>query len=233
MARRRKRDVKLGDYLTVYWPYEKVPGDNWKHEHNPPRPTYRQEMVRQITQERPHHVQYWADRGYKEFEYETLDESALIAADMTIANSSSHARQEQAAVLQAVGFGGPIGGGESRALKNLFTELGKPELVKHGWVCVPVVLMAPPTRYQQGLARRAGVTAPNRRVNTYQLKKCYLFKSPLDGVPFDKFVRLARLYKDDSGKLRKAVETLLANPEAHKEIEALDTIDLLANLGGK
>jgi hypothetical protein len=55
----------------------------------------------------------------------------------------------------------------------------------------------------------------------------------MDGIHFSKFLKLARLYKNDSTSLRNAVKSLLANPEtAHREIEALDTLEILADMVG-
>lgn len=222
---------KVGDYGTTYWEYTKKP-DSYAYEFVPPRPSYRERNVTRVVEVMPHSDPYYAARGYTMDKREKIEEDAIVIADMTIANATVDARKEQSRILEHLGYRGPVGGGEARMLRNLFNELGMPNLVKHGWVQLEVEVMAQPTRWQSRQARWNGTVAPKRKVMTTQLKKCYLFKSPMESVPFDKWIKLARLYKEDKGGLRVAVNKLLANPEAHKEIEALDTIDLLANLGG-
>ncbi len=156
-----------------------------------------------------------------------------MAADLTVANSDPQSRVEQAAEFKAAGYGGPVGGGEARALKNLFTELGQPELIKRGWAQVDAYAMRKPSRWAMRQAKWSNQQPPApKKVATVRLQHCFLFKSPIDGVPFTQFIKLARMYKDDSGKLKVAVKALLANPEAHKEIESLNALEILGGLAG-
>lgn len=224
---------KVGCYYTEYWPYSynRVGQDPSSGRYQPVKPEHRDQRVMVKTGEE------W-DRTYSAtypkdvFSYLDTDDE-IAAADMTMANSSPYARREQAAVLEHLGYGGPVSGGEARALKRLFTELGKPDLIKLGWANRAIEVNRQPTARMVRRATLWGNPIPSvQRVTTVRLQHCYLFKSPIEGIPFEKFVKLARMYKDDSGQLRKAVMAVLDNPDAHKEIETLDTLEILGNMTG-
>ena len=51
-------------------------------------------------------------------------------------------------------------------------------------------------------------------------------------VPFEKFLKLARFYRDNKTGLRQAVKAVLDNPDAHNELETIDAIDALSTLTG-
>ena len=70
------------------------------------------------------------------------------------------------------------------------------------------------------------------RVNAEVMQYCYVFRSPLATVPFQKFIKLARMYRGDKGGLRAAVKGVLANPDAHTEVETIDAIEMLSNMAG-
>ena len=212
----------IGDCWTRYWDYKEAGGT---YRHVPDRPNYREYVVVTKTGEGKDSYGYLVDT------YDVLDEDQIANAELTIKNSSVNSRHEQAKILKARGYFGPVGGGEARALRNLFTELGKADLVKHGWSYNKVEVNRYPSKYLLRRALRRGIAPPPvRREWTTKLQNCYVFKSPMDNVPFEKFVKLARMYKDDSGKLRTAVLAVLANPDAHKEVEAADVLDILGNM---
>ena len=232
MGRHRRWGPKeTGSYYTEFWRY------TWdsvssRHVYTPERPSYRECQVVQKTGDEPD-PDYGPMRTYRRDTLETLTEDEIRDTEFTLKNSTPGVRHEQAKVLAHLDYGGPVSGGEARALKRLFTELGKPDLVKHGWVLATSMVMRPPTARQQRHHRWWGTPPPPAtKVETSRLQNCYVFKSPIEGVTFDKFVRLARMYKDDSGQLRKAVLAVLANPEAHKEIETLDTLEILGGMTG-
>lgn len=162
-----------------------------------------------------------------------LSAQEVADAPMTRLNSAFSAREIQSKVFRELGYNGPVGGGEARALKNLFTEMGQSDLVRHGFFRVKKTVKRAPSSYQVRRAQWSNQPAPGpREVSVEVLQECYVFKSPIPSVPFDKFVKLARMYKSDKGGLRKAVQAVLANPEAHKEVETLDCIDLLGKMVG-
>lgn len=232
MARQRHKASTVGDYCAEWWPYSYVAGNP---KYAPEKPDYRHVLVKRITDSMPHTDLWYASRGCMQFTYAIVTEDELVTAELTDKNSSPAVRREQANTLNARGYGGPLGSGEARALKRLFTELGKPDLIKRGWAVVETEVWVKPT--PRALRRHAlwggnsPAPVPVRRKGS-KLQGCYLFKSPLEGVHFSKFIRLARMYRDDSKQLRSAVVALLANPEAAKEIEALDAMDLLAGMKG-
>lgn len=228
--RRQPKIVTIGYYSTAWWE-SKLNKETGRYEQN--KPKHRSWRVRRCTGVDPHPDQYYRKVGMMQTQWEDLTEESILAAEMTVANSSSEARTEQAAILAHHGYGGPVSGGEARALKNLFAELGFTGLVKRGWARVPTKVMRPPSRWQIRNARRQGIALPaSTPVEVLALRSCYVFKSPMEGIPFDKFIKLARMYKDDDGKLKVAVKALLDNPDAHKEVETIDAIAILAQLGG-
>lgn len=218
----------VGTYVAEWWGsayWDETAEKYVKYTAEQLKPNHRKQHVKLITGVVPHPK--YADLSQKE--YKTLTPEEIVNAEMTVANSSSDARAEQAAELEHHEYHGPVGGGEARVLKSLFAELGYPDLVKHGWVHKDVLATLPPTRWQLRRAQWNNLPAPpSRKVTVSRLQKCYVFKSPMAGVHFSKFIRLARMYKDDDNQLRAAVRALLANPEAHNEIEGLDAIDILA-----
>ena len=223
--------VIVGTYVGERWPSSYK---NGAYVYDPPRPDYRHHLVKRVTEIKEHSDQWAASRGYKETVYQVVTSEELIAADLTNKNAMSCVRHEQAKELKAAGYGGPLGSGEARALKGLFTELGRPELIKRGWALVETEVWVKPTPRQ--LRRHAmwgsGPAPVAVKRSGEKLQNCYMFKSPIEGIHFSKFIRLARMYRDDSKKLRSAVVALLANPDAAKEIEALDAVELLAGMQG-
>ncbi len=162
-----------------------------------------------------------------------LNDEELCAASLTPDNHDKGCRYVQAAAFKRLGYHGPIGGGEARGLRNLFTEMGEANLVRRGYIMVNKSILRPPTQYAVRQARWQNVSVPpNRRVKVDMLQYCYVFKSPIPSVPFEKFVKLARMYKSDKGGLRRAVVAVLANPEAHKEVETIDALDILSKMVG-
>lgn len=162
-----------------------------------------------------------------------LTDTQVADARITRKNSTFSARELQARAFKKAGYHGPVGGGEARALRNLFTEMGRPELVRHGFFRTTKKVKRPPSRYQMRQAQWNNQPIPQaREVNAEVMQECYVFKSPIPEVAFDKFVKLARMYKSDKGGLRKAVVAVLKNPEAHKEVETIDCIDLLGKMVG-
>lgn len=162
-----------------------------------------------------------------------MTDRELCDAPLTLANCEIGVRDEQAAAFKRLGYHGPIGGGEARGLKNTFTELGMTDLVRRGFFRCHKTVTRPPTRYQIRSARWNGGTVPGpRQVNAEIMQYCYVFKSPLPNVPFEKFIKLARMYRGDKGGLRAAVKGVLANPEAHAEVETIDAIDMLSKMAG-
>ena len=231
---RRNRNISVvvvGTYVAEWWPSSYK---NGAYTYDPPRPDYRRHIVKQVTEIKDHSDPWYAAHGYKETVYKNIDSEELIAADLTNKNATSTVRHEQAKELAAAGYGGPLGSGEARALKGLFTELGRPELIKRGWALVETEVWVKPTPRQ--LRRHAmwgsGPAPVAVKRSREKLQNCYMFKSPIEGIHFSKFIRLARMYRDDSKKLRSAVVALLANPDAEKEIEALDAMELLAGMQG-
>lgn len=172
--------------------------------------------------------------GEKAPAYRFCTEQEIIDAVMTSKNSCSSARREQAAVLANAGYGGPVGGAEARALKSIMAEIGLPENVKRGHALVD--RKGTITQNLRGWTRRNALSngqPTTRRVERSwtALTACYVFKSPLDNVPWESFIRLARGYRGDKGGLRAAINTILADPsKANEMIDALDTIDLLAEI---
>ena len=229
MRRRDRITVVVGTYVGEWWPSAYK---NGAYVYDPPRPSYRHHLVKRVTEIKDHSDPWYAARGYKETVYQFVTSEELLAADLTNKNATSTVRHEQAKELKAAGYGGPLSSGEARALKGLFTELGRPELIKRGWALVETEIWVKPTPRQ--LRRHAiwgPAPAPIKRSGE-KLQNCYMFKSPIEGIHFSKFIRLARMYRDDSKKLRSAVVALLANPDAEKEIEALDAMELLAGMQG-
>lgn len=228
--RRSSQPINKGDYVAEWWPTRYEGGE---YKYNPEKPSYRQYLVKRVTDVVPHTDPWYASRGYSEKVYAIVSSEELLNAELTNKNSSSIVRHEQAKELDHAGYGGPLGGGEARALRRLFTELGKPDLIKHGWLTVSYVATRQPSASQIRRAAWRGSPAPvPYQVDAIKLQHCYAFKSPLEGIHFSKFIRLARMYRDDKKKLRTAVEALLANPEAAKEIEMLDAMELLAGMSG-
>lgn len=230
--RRHRWPTAIGYFRTEYWPSKQVLDERGQYRwaFDPPKPLYRNALVTQKTGEEPHPDPYYSSRGHVTSTWTRVDN--LIDKSLTLKNSSPAARVEQAKTLVDEGYRGPVSGGEACVLRRLFTELGRPELVKHGWIHKEIEVMASPTHWAQRQARWTNTTAPKRKIKTMRLQHCYVFKSPLDNVPFEKFIKLARMYKDDSKKLCEAVKAVLDNPEAHNEVEALDTLDILAKMGG-
>jgi len=167
-----------------------------------------------------------------------LSPAQVRDAFMTKGNASVSARRAQALELHAAGYVGPVKPGEARALKNVFNDLGMPDLVRRGWYGQTKTIRTRTTsRYMMRawLRRNPANTPQNIPVREYKanvLQYCYVFRSPLPEVPFTKFLKLARMYRGDKGGLRAAVKAVLANPDAHKEIETVDAIDVLAGLTG-
>ncbi len=176
---------------------------------------------------------YPSNEERDKWSYRHLNDQEVADAVLTPTNCEFGVRDAQSAAFKRLGYHGPIGGGEARALRNLFTEMGRSELVRHGYFRVTKKIMRPPSKYQ---IRRAqwnnGPMPPSREVDAEILQHCYVFKSPVPEVPFSKFIKLARMYRGDKGGLRTAVKAVLANPEAHKEVETLDCIDLLGKMVG-
>lgn len=230
--RRTKMAATVGTYMAEWWPTVYA---NGKYTHVPPKEEHRRYLVKQVTEILPHPDPWYRARGYVQNVTKIVTPTELIEADLTNKNSTPTVRHEQAAELKEAGYGGPLGSGEARALKGLFTELGKPDLIKHGWAVVESEFWVKPTaralRRHQLYGGTQPAPQPYKRMGQ-KLQNCYVFKSPLEGVHFSKFIRLARMYRDDSKKLRTAVEALLANPDAAKEIEALDAMELLAGMQG-
>lgn len=181
----------------------------------------------------PHYSSLWN-------EYDTLRDNAVrmpkeatIDLNLTVENAVIEVRRVQAQEFKRVGFQGPVGPGEARALKGVFTELGMADLVRRGFFYVARNVKRAPQKWLVRNAVRQGLPAPTgTRVNAEVLTYCYVFKSPLETVPFIKFLKLARYYRDDKNGLRDAVKAVLANPDAHKEVETIDTLDILATLTG-
>lgn len=230
----RWQKAVVGNYTAEWWGHSYYDSETKAYVKDATKPAHRTRHVSLVVGYETRESDYYPGETHQVAVTQRLTSEQIMAADMTTANSPSEARAEQAAELEEAGYGGPVGGGEARALKRLFTELGMPNLVKHGWANRRVKVQAPMSRYQRRHWLRNGGTGPAPKVerDTWRLQHCYLFKSPVAGVPWDKFIRLARMYRDDDNGLRAAVEAVMANPEAHKEIETLDTIDILAGFGG-
>ena len=223
--------VIVGTYVGERWPSSYK---NGAYTYDPPRPNYRHYLVKQVTKIKEHSDPWYAARGYTEMVYKIVTSEELIAANLTNKNATSTVRHEQAKELDEAGYGGPLGSGEARALKGLFTELGRPELIKRGWALVETEVWVKPTARQlrRHAMRGSGPASAPVKGKGEKLQNCYMFKSPIEDIHFSKFIRLARMYRDDSKKLRSAVVSLLANPDAAKEIEALDAMELLAGMKG-
>lgn len=233
MARRRRRHntAQVGNFMADWWPHV-YDYSTKTYTYTPPKPEYRERLVKLCTTTEPHSDPWYRAQGHVESTWEVLDSKQILDANMTVKNASSASRKEQAFELEEAGYHGPIGGGEARALRNLFAELGMPDLVKRGWVKRNVQVTLPPTKYQIRRAAWANnPIPPGRLVWNTRLQNCYLFKSPLENVPFEKWIKLARLYKDGKA-LRDAVVALMGNPEAHKEIETLDALEILGGMKG-
>lgn len=143
------------------------------------------------------------------------DDQAVMDLELTGTNSHVSARYEQALVLENHGYHGPIGGSEARALKRLFISLGRPEMVRLGHATREIT-----TKNSLG-----------HDVKSTRLLHCYVFKTPVDAVPFDKFIQVARWYKDDEGGMRQAVVKLMENPEeAQKMATVVDTLDAFGKM---
>ncbi len=224
-----RSSMVVGDYMTVNWKWERrtdMEGVT-KYVHVPDKPDYREAQVAQKI--------YLTPEQYSEGTYSDhiiLDEEQIRDTTFTVKNSSPQVRNEQASILAALGYDGPIGGGEARALKNLFNEIGMGDLVKRGWFNVTRTVNRQPTPRQIRRAQWYGGQTPVAQpIDVTRLQYCYLFKSPMADVPFEKFVKLARMYKGEDGRLKTAVQALLANPEAAKEIETLDALEILGGIG--
>ena len=227
--------MAVGNYRAQWWPTKYVPGLSGRGEavSDPPKPNYRKYLVAKCTAIRPHEDPYYSARGYTIADKEPISSEELLNAELTVANSDTISRHEQAVELAHAGYGGPLGSGEARGLKNLFAELGMTELIKRGWIKVECEVWRNPTARAIQRAAWRNLPAPIKtKVQTTKLQYCYVFKSPMEGVHFSKFIRLARMYKDDKGGLKAAVRAVLANPEAANEIEALDAMELLAGMKG-
>lgn len=232
MRRFSQYNAKVGMFLAEYWPshYDRNTGT---YTHKPEKPEHRALLVRQVTGIRPHSDSYCASRGLTECELKLLTDDELANAEMTDKNADLPSRKEQARELTHRGYHGPVGHGEAKVLKSLFTELGMPDLVKRGWFLRDKEVTRKPTPRQIRRAAMWGNTLPTAvKVVVPHLQYCYVFKSPMEGVHFSKFIRLCRMYQGDKVMLRGAVKAVLENPEAHKEIETLDTLEILAGLPG-
>lgn len=175
----------------------------------------------------------WAEYDKLRDEMIRMPKTATVDLNLTAKNAVIEVRRMQAQQFKAAGFEGPVGPGEARALKGVFTELGMADLVRRGFYFVTRNVKRAPLRWLVRNAARQGLPAPTgTRVNTEILTYCYVFKSPLATVPFGKFIKLSRYYRDDKSGLRDAVKAVLANPDAHKEVETIDTLDILATLTG-
>lgn len=162
-----------------------------------------------------------------------LNTQEIVNINLTKDNCEYACRGIQAHAFKEAGYHGPIGGGEARGLRNLFNETGQTDLVRRGYFEVHKTVTRPPTKYQIRRAQWNNQPAPpKRQVKVDMLQYCYVFKSPIPSVPFEKFVKLARMYKSDKGGLRKAVTAVMANPEAHNEVETIDAIDMLSKMVG-
>lgn len=179
--------------------------------------------------------------------YRFMTDAEILHAVMTNKNSTSDARREQAAVQGHLGYGGPVGGAEARSLRNIMSEIGKADHVLRGHAikCVTRTINVPIRGYSKFAAINTwykanpnpapGVTCPvptKSVTRTWDmLVECYVFKSPIDSIPWTDFIRLARAYRTDKGGLRRAISTLLADPSKAAEVlDAVNTIDVLANL---
>jgi len=225
-----RSQMGVGDYMSTHWPYERREieggGGKVKYVHTPDKPTYRTHQVVQKVA-----VPYGQEGMVSD--HEVLSEEQILDTTFNVKNSSPQVRWEQAAVFEAKGYHGPIGGGEARALKNLFVSINMEHLVKRGWFAVKTTIMRQPTPRQIRRAQWYGNSPPVASpYNVTKLQNCYVFKSPMPDVPFEKFVKLARMYKGEDGKLKTAVQALLANPEAAKEIETLDALEILGGMEG-
>lgn len=234
MARRQfsRYNAKVGMFMVDHWPshYNRTTGT---YEFNPPKPTHRQVLVKEVINVKLHDDPYYAARGYTDCEFKCLTPDELLNAEMTNKNASIKSRQEQSRELTHRGYHGPVGGGEARVLKSLFTELGMPDLVKRGWFEHEVTVKRQPSRWQVRYANMNNLSLPTpTEVQAARIQLCYVFKSPMEDVHFSKFIRLCRMYRGDKVKLRGAVKAVLDNPEAHKEIETLDTLEILAGMPG-
>lgn len=179
----------------------------------------------------------WGDDGSAPHQRAMID-SEILAANMTSLNSDLPSRYYVAKLNAEHGYHGPVQPGEARALSRCFKELGMPDLVRRSWIVRTKTLKTRRmSRYQlrawirQNPAVNTQANAPIRTVTADVLQYCYTFRSPMTDVPFTKFLKLAKLYRDKTG-LRKAVAAVLANPEAHSEIDTADAIDILAGLKG-
>jgi hypothetical protein len=201
-------------YEAEYWcgTYDR---ETWKYTDDVPQG--RRCKVRRLMGERITSLP-GATYTHKEFDWEDLTSEEIINTVFDKENSDLTTRREQAAVMYAAGYRGPVSGGEARGLKNLFADLGLPDNVRRGHV----------NHKWKALSARSW-----RGEQTFhKLQACYVFKSPSPDIPFEKFIKLARLYRSDKGGIKAAVKAVLANPDAHKEIEACDAIDALAKLTG-
>ena len=159
-----------------------------------------------------------------------------LTIDLTVTNSDATVRHYQAGLLAQQGYCGPINAGEARALANALKELGFPECVRRGWTLHRKTMQVPMSRYNAWRWRTSnpGATNPAPKISRQcdVLQRCYLFRSPMPTVPFEKFIKLARFYKDNKTGLRQAVKAVLDNPDAHTELETIDAIDALSTLTG-
>lgn len=170
---------------------------------------------------------------FKTYHAKRMTLQQVADAELTPTNCDFAFREIQSDAFKELGYHGPVGGGEARALRNLFTELGRTDLVRRGYLRVEKTVTRPPTKYQVRSAQWRNLPPPTpREVKAELMQYCYVFKSPLVAVTFDDFIKLARMYKSDKGGLRRAVQAVLANPEASNEVDTINAIDLLGKMVG-
>ena len=145
----------------------------------------------------------------------SLTEQEIIDTVFTSKNSWTSVRHEQARCMLNTGYGGPVSSGEVRVLKRTFQELGLADNFRNGHLLKKVRIPAH--------GRSRGYTSE-------RLQACYLFKSPLPKIPWQKFVALARLYKTDEGGLNQAIKAMLNNPNVKDDLDSLDTLEILSKL---
>ena len=145
----------------------------------------------------------------------SLTEQEIIDTVFTSKNSWTSVRHEQAICMLNTGYGGPVSSGEVRVLKRTFQELGLTDNFRNGHLLKKV---------------RIPARGWHRSYTSENLQSCYLFKSPLSEIPWQKFVALARLYKTDEGGLNQAIKAMLNNPNVKDDLDSLDTLGILSEL---
>src|SRR3990167_950681 len=101
----------------------------------------------------------------------SLTEQEIIDTVFISKNSWTSVRHEQAICMLNTGYGGPVSSGEVRVLKRTFQELGLADNFRNGHLLKKVIIPA---------------RGWHRSYASKKLQSCYLFKSPLPEIPWQK-----------------------------------------------